>query len=89
MFVDADQFGQAFADLADLSDDKLMELLPTHGFPADSVRRFRNGDRVGLIRDRLDTLIAGEREFMNERNVRLPSVRTAASIADSEASDEE
>ena len=89
MFVDADQFGQAFADLADLSDDELMELLPTHGFPADSVRRFRNGDRVGLIRDRLDTLIAGEREFMNERNVRLPSARTAASIADSEASDEE
>ena len=89
MFVDADQYGQAFADLAGLSDDELMELLPTHGFPADSVHRLRNGDREGLIRDRLDTLIAGEREFMNERNVRLPSARTAASIADSEASDEE
>ena len=89
MFVDADQFGQAFADLAGLSDDELMELLPTHGFPADSVHRLRNGDRVGLIRDRLDTLIAGEREFMTERNIRLPSVRTAASIADSDASDEE
>ena len=89
MFVDADQFGQAFADLADLSDDELMELLPTHGFPADSVHRLRNGDREGLIRDRLDTLIAGEREFMTERNIRLPSARTAASIADSEASDEE
>ena len=89
MFLDADQVGQAFDDLAGLGDDKLMELLPTHGFPADSVHRLRNGDRVGLIRDRLDTLIAGEREFMNERNVRLPSARTAASIADSEASDEE
>ena len=89
MFVDADQYGQAFADLAGLSDDELMELLPTHGFPADSVHRLRNGDREGLIRDRLNTLIAGEREFMNERNVRLPSARTAASIADSEASDEE
>ena len=89
MFVDADQYGQAFADLAGLSDDELMELLPTHGFPVDSVHRLRNGDREGLIRDRLDTLIAGEREFMNERNVRLPSARTAASIADSEASDEE
>ena len=89
MFLDADQVGQAFDDLAGLGDDKLMELLPTHGFPADSVHRLRNGDRVGLIRDRLDTLIAGEREFMNERNVRLPSARTAASIADSEASEEE
>ena len=89
MFVNADQFGQAFVDLADLSDDELMELLPTHGFPADSVHRLRNGDRVGLIRDRLETLIAGERKFMEERNVRLPSARTAASIADSEASDEE
>ena len=89
MFLDADQVGQAFDDLAGLGDDKLMELLPTHGFPADSVHRLRNGDRVGLIRDRLDTLIAGEREFMNERNVSLPSARTAPSIADSEASDEE
>ena len=89
MFVDADQYGQAFADLAGLSDDELMALLPTHGFPADSVHRLRNGDRVGLIRGRLETLIAGERDFMEERNVRLPSARTAASIADSGASDEE
>ena len=89
LFVDMNQLGQAFADLADLSDDTLMELLPTHGFPANSVHRLRNGDRVGLIKDRLDTLIDGEQEFMNEQNVRLPSARTAASIADSEASDEE
>ena len=89
MFVDADQYGQAFADLAGLSDDELMALLPTHGFPADSVHWLRNGDRVGLIRGRLETLIAGERDFMEERNVRRPSARTAASIADSGASDEE
>ena len=89
MFVDADQFGQTFTDLADLGDDELMEVLPTHGFPVDSVHRLRKGDRVGLIRGRLETLIAGERNFMEERNVRLPSARTAASIADSGASDEE
>ena len=89
MFVDADQFGQTFTNLADLSDEELMELLPTHGFPADSVRRLRNGDRVGLIEERLEALIAGERDFMEARNVTLPSVRTAASIADSGASDEE
>ena len=89
MFVDADQYGQAFTDLADLSDEELVELLPTHGFPAGSVHRLRSGDRVGLIRDRLETLITGERDFMEERNVGLPSARTAASIADSGASDEE
>ena len=89
MFIDADQFGQTFTNLADLSDEDLMKLLPTHGFPADSVRRLRNGDRVGLIEDRLETLIAGERDFMEARSVTLPSVRTAASIADSGASDEE
>ena len=89
MFVDADQFGQTFTDLAALSDEELMELLPTHGFRGDSLHRLRSGDRVGLIRDRLETLITGERDFMEERNVGLPSARTAASIADSGASDEE
>ena len=89
MFVDADQFGQTFTNLTDLSDEELMEVLPTHGFPVDSVHRLREGDRVDLIRGRLETLIAGERGFMEERNVRLPTARTAASIADSGASDEE
>ena len=89
MFVDASQFGQTFTNLTDLSDEELMEVLPTHGFPADSVHRLREGDRVGLIRDRQEALIAGERDFMEERNVRLPTARTAASIADSGASDEE
>jgi len=89
MFIDGNQFGQTFTDLTDLSDAELMEVLPTHGFPANSVRRLRSGDRVGLIKDRLDTLVAGEREFMSGLNVTLPSVRTAVSIADSEASDDE
>ena len=89
MFLDADQFGQTFVDLTGLSDDVLTELLPTHGFPADSIHRLRNDDRVGLIKARLDTLITGEQEFMNKRHVTQPTTRTAASIADSEASDEE
>ena len=89
MFIDAEQVGQAFDNLTDLTDDDLTELLPSHGFPADSVHRLRTGDRVGLIGARLETLIAGEREFMQERNITLPSARTAASIADSEVSDED
>ena len=45
--------------------------------------------RAGLIGARLETLIAGEREFMQERNITLPSAQTATSIADSEMSDED
>ena len=89
MFVDANQVGQTFVDLVDLKDDVLTKLLPTHGFPTDSVQQIRNDDRVGLIRARLETLIAGEREFMEERNVKLPTERTATTIADSDASDDE
>ena len=89
MFVDADQIGQTFVDLVGLKDDVLTKLLPTHGFPADSVQQIRNDDRVGLIEARLETLIAGEREFMKERNVKLPTERTATTIADSDASDDE
>ena len=75
--------------LVDLEDDVLTKLLPTHGFPADSVQQIRNDDRVGLIRARLETLIAGERKFMEERNGTLPTERTATTIADSDASDNE
>ena len=89
MFLDSGHVGQAFGALADLSDDVLMELLPRHGFPAEAVHLLRNGDRVGLIRDRLETLIDGERTFMRAQNVKLPTERTAATIADSDASDED
>ena len=89
MFLGIEQVGQAFDHLVGLTDDVLMELLPTHGFPANSIRRLRDGDRIGLIKARLDTLIAGERKFMEERHVTLPTARTAPTIADSETSDEE
>lgn len=89
VFFDTDQVGQAFLRLEELDDDTLMKLLPTHGFPGDSLRRIRSGDRVGLIEARLENLIAGERKFMEERKVKLPAARTAASIADSEVSDDE
>ena len=89
MFLDPDKVGQTFVQLAGLSDDELRKLLPTHGFPEDSIRRLRKGDRAGLIEARKETLIAGEREFMMARNVTLPAVRTSASIADSDVLDEE
>ena len=89
VFFDSGQVGQAFLGMGELDNDTLMELLPTHGFPADSLQWVRNGDRAGLIEARLDTLIAGEREFMKELGVSLPVARTAANIADSEVSDEE
>lgn len=89
MFFDADKVGQAVMDLADLEDEVLSELLPTHGFPMDSIRLLRDGDRVGLIEGRQKALIDGERVFMEERSVTRPTMRIAAVIADSETSDEE
>ena len=89
MFVDADQVGQTFSRLATMDDDILTEILPGHGFAADSSQLLKNRDRSGLIRGRLTTLIAGERKFLESRNVKLPMEHTAYTIADSDASDDE
>ncbi len=89
MFLDAGRVGQAFSDLLELDDDALRELLPGHGFPSESVHLLKNGDREGLIRARLETLIVGERQFLEARNVRLPMERTAATVADSDTSDDD
>ena len=89
MFLDGDLVGQAFNDLAGLNDNVLKELLPSHGFPAESAHTLRNGDRVGLIRARLGTLVDGELKFMRAQNVNLPTERTAETIADSDTSDED
>lgn len=89
MFVDCDHVGQAVSALQGLDDAALRALLPTHGFPDDSIDRLRNDDRAGLLDARLETLIAGERQFMAERNVTPPTERTAATIADSDTSDDE
>lgn len=89
MFLDAETVGQAFDYFADLPDRELKVLLPRHGFPVSSLPAIRNDDRVSLIRDRMDTLIAGERGFMEKRHVTLPAARTAANIADSETLEDE
>ena len=89
MFLDEDFVGQGFSALAGLEDDVLMELLPTHGFPATSVSLLRNECRMDLIYARLKTLIDGERTFLEERNVRLPTEREAATVADSDVSDDD
>ncbi len=87
MFLDSSLVGQAFGHLTNLDDDVLVELLPSHGFSEESVQLLRNGDRVEVIRMRLENLIDGEREFMRAREVRLPEMRTAGTVADSDASD--
>ena len=89
MFVDRDHVGQSVGALRDLSDDRLKKLLPTHGFPVDSINRLRTDDRAGLITARLNALIEGERKFMEVRDVMLPTQETAATIADSDVSDED
>ena len=89
MYVDHDHVGQAFGALANLQDDMLREVFPTHGFPVASIEHLRRGDRTDLVAARLETLIDGERDFMEARNVAPPQERTAGTIADSDASDEE
>lgn len=89
MFVDRGYVGQAFGVLRNLSDGRLQELLPTHGFPVDAIRRLKGDDRAGLIEARLETLIDGEREFMARLNVVRPTERIAVAIADSDVSDDQ
>ena len=89
MYVDHKHVGQAFGALTELQDDVLMEVLPTHGFPVESINHLRSGNRTDLIEARLETLIDGERDFMVARDVVPPQERTAGTIADSDASDEE
>ena len=43
----------------------------------------------GLLRSRREFLIAGERRFMQERNVSVPVEETAATVADSDTSDDD
>lgn len=78
-----------FGALAALDDDRLREVLPRHGFPDEAIELLRAGDREGLIRARLDSLIEGERAFLNARGVTLPTMRTATAIADSDTSDDD
>lgn len=89
MFFDRYQVGQALLRLKLLDDDTLKEVLPTHGFPDGSLQWIRSDETARLIRARLDKLIDGEREFMTQHNVKLPNARMAASVADSEVSDDE
>ena len=89
LFVDPEHVGQALGRLSELDDETLGRLLPTHGFSVDCIALLRSSDRAGLLKSRRETLIAGERKFMAERNVKLPTERTAPTVADSETSDEE
>ena len=89
LFVDESHVGQALGALSKLNDEELEGLLPTHGFPIDCIGRLRNDDQPGLINTRLAALIEGERQFMMQRRVKLPTEQTAPAIADSETSDDE
>lgn len=91
MFVDEGHAGQVGTKLATLDVGVLRELLPTHGFPGECIDMIRNGDRAGVLEARRQTLMEGERKFMQERNVTLPAPaeQTSAIIADSDTSDDD
>ena len=89
MFVDSGQIGQTFTVLASLDDDMLTRVLPGHDFPPSARNLLRNDDRANVIRVRLNALIAGERAFLEERNVVAPTEQMADIIADSDSTDDE
>ena len=89
MFVDEELHGQVFNHLEGLDDDRLAKLLPTHGFPSDCSELVRNGDRKEILEARRKFLMADERRFMQERNVSPPAEETAATVADSDTSDDD
>lgn len=80
-------FGNAFDHLQDLEDEYLIEVLPSHGFPEESLQKFRDNDPRALIRLRQKNLIHGEGEFMQEKQVKLSKERTGKTVADSDTSD--
>ncbi len=87
MFMDGDSFSDIFTHLAGLDEDFLEKLLPSHGFPKESIQALRRNERREFILSRQENLINGEREFMEVRGVRLPERRFAETVADSDASD--
>lgn len=89
MFVHHTVTGQTIGGLEDLDDATLKEILPTHGFPNRSLELLRRGDRVGLIETRLESLIVGERKWLEERRVTLPMSQTGDVIADSDTSQDD
>ena len=89
MFLDRGHVGQAITALAELTDEELTVLLPTHGFSLNSIDLIRNNDRAGLIEGRQRSLIEGEREFMKTRDIAPPTRQMAVSIADSDGSDDD
>ena len=89
MFVDKGTARQTFSVLTNLDDDRLKKTLAGHGFPPESFDLLRRDDRRNLILARLRALIAGEREFLDSREVALPTEQTGETIADSDTSDDE
>ena len=87
MFLDRDLVGNAFDHFAQLDDSMLEKLLPSHGFPVESIQKLRDGDRQEFIVERQEHLILGERMFMEDRGVNLPESDTAETVVDSDASD--
>ena len=87
LFLDDDVLGNAFDHFRNLKDEYLRELLPSHGFPVNALQKLRDDDKREFIHMREKNLILGEREFMEEKHVKLPEVGTGETIADSDASD--
>lgn len=89
MFVDADHTGQALGALRELAMGGHQDSLGSHGFADRAVSLLAGDEREPLIEARLDTLVEGERAFIESKEVAPPTQRIAATVADSATSEEE
>lgn len=92
MFTDRDHVGQVIPvieQLAKSSSGELEELLLSHGFPTHVIEMLVSGDRAGVIRSRLESLIEGERCFMSERLVNYPTETYGSTVPDSDVNDDD
>ncbi|MCY4170280.1 MAG: DUF262 domain-containing protein [Bacteroidetes bacterium] len=91
MYVDKEINGNIMDHLARLSNDQLARILPTHGFKFDSIQRsidaLRNQGYYEFIETRKEDLIKGEREFMEQKKIKLPKIRSDDPISDSDTTE--
>lgn len=76
-----------FEHLKSLDEKMLHKVLPSHGFPGESIEALHDNDHRKFIQSRENNLIEGERDFMKTWRVNLPENRIAETVADSDASD--
>ncbi len=90
MYVESVGSNSPSSELKRMSGECQVEVLESHGFVANqAIRQLKDNKYKDLIRARREALIEGERAFLEERQITLPTQRTARSVADSDTSEDD